>query len=173
MIYFPAHALEFSTILHVALLVFLRLITVRNSLSQGDGIIKLRLYLVISIWILSIAVTFLPFLASVLKMKEFYCYSALVNLHCFNTAPVIGIIIMYGLLLWTIQKEQRQKKNNFPGMDTLKAEENNRRMTSIISRVVILLLICYLPYLVEKHYFYGTVMKRASQKLTLKVIFFS
>ena len=123
---------------------------------------KLRRYLVISIWILSIIVTFLPFLASVLEMKEFYCYSALLNLHCFSTVPVIGIIFMYGLLIWTVQRQQRLKKESFPGMDTLKTDENNRRMTLIISRVVILLLICYLPYLVEKHYFLGTVIQRAS-----------
>ena len=105
----------------------MRLITARNSLSQGDGIIKLRRYMVIAIWILSIVVACYPFLAFALRMKGFYRYSALVNLHCFSAAPVIGIIIMYSLLLWTVQKQQRQKKKNFPGMDTLKAEENNRR----------------------------------------------
>ena len=169
---YPVRALEFSTILHVALLVFLRLNTVRNSLSYGDSIIKLRRYMIIAIWILSIVFTFLPILASIFKMKELFYYSNLVNLNCFGTVPIAGIILMYELLIQYVKKKQRKNQTVFPGIETLKTQENNRRMTLVISRGVIVLLICYLPYLVERHYYYGTIVKKAFRKITMKVILY-
>jgi hypothetical protein len=56
----------------------------------------------------------------------------------------------------------KTEEKSFPEIDTLTEEDKNRRMILIISRVVILFRICYLPYLVEKHYFLGTVIQRAS-----------
>ena len=132
----------------------------------------MRRYLIIAIWILSIAVNFVTFLASLFKMKEFYYNSSLVKLHCFCTFPVVGIIFMYGLLLWTIQKKRRLHIETCRGIETLNPEDNNRRRIFIVTRLVIFLLISYLPYLGEQHYFFETIAKRASGEITWKVMLY-
>ena len=169
LLFFLTHALEFSSILHVALLVFLRLMTLRNPLPQGECVIKLRRYSILTIWIISIVLNIIPFLSWVSKLKDVSEYFALVNLHCFGTIPVIGIIIMYGLLVWTVRKKQRQDQNLFLGKDDSTVEANNRRTTALISRVVMVLIICYVPYLGEQHYYYHIMVERASRKLTFEV----
>ena len=129
---FPLLSLEVLTVLHVALIVFLRLNTIRNPLSRIDDIIKLRRYLIFSIWILSLVFAFLPTLASIFKLKEFYYYSKLFVWYSFGPVPVIGIMCMYGLLIWTVRKNQGENKKRFPVVENVNAEENNRRMTFII-----------------------------------------
>ena len=169
---FPLLSLEILTVLHVALIVFLRLNTIRNPLSRIDDIIKLRRYFIISIWIVSLVFSFLPTLASVFKLKEFYYYSKLFVWHSFGTVPVIGITGMYGLLIWTVRKNQGENKKRFPEVETVNAEENNRRMTLIISCLVTFLLICYIPHLVERQYYYGIMVNTVSEKLTFKVMLY-
>ena len=166
---FPSHVLEYSSILHVALLVFLRVITLRNPLSQGDDIRKFRHVAITIIWIISITVVSLDVISQCQGMDDFSMYLNLVNLHCFKTIPVVGIVLMYGLLLWTVNRQQKQTNNIAISTDNSHREARNRRMTAIVSRVVICLLICYLPYLASKHYFAVTDVKKSLLTQTFKV----
>jgi hypothetical protein len=171
---FPSHVLEYSSILHVSLLVFLRLITLRNPLGfQGQDIRRFRHVAISVIWIMSITVVLLDIIARCQEMDDFSMYLNLVNLHCFKTIPVVGIVLMYGSLLWTVKRQQKQTNTIALSTNTSNREARNRRMTAMVSRVVICLLICYLPYLASKHYFAVTDLKTSLEKQSFKVNIFT
>ena len=50
------YSLNYSTVLHVALLVYFRLLVVRNPLYKDQGYIRLRRIFIILIWAIPIAV---------------------------------------------------------------------------------------------------------------------
>jgi hypothetical protein len=163
----PTYILEFSSILHVALLVFLRLMTIRNSLSNGHE--KYRLPFLVSIWMISIVPNLIRSVALIFMRKDIFVYLGIINFISIGTFPVIGIVIMYILLVHSVKKKKGPNKDVLTSNITPITESNNRRMTVIVMRLVIMLLICYIPYLANKLYFYGSVLNRASQKLTLEV----
>ena len=93
-------------------------------------------------------------------MFETFRYIKLVSFHCFGTIPVISIIVMWGLLM-KVAKDRRMKDNHVLSTEFLSIEESNhRRMVKIVHRLVIALLICYIPFLFWKQYFYSIVLKR-------------
>ena len=173
----PCDILEISSILHVGLLVFLRLMKVLNPLSDGVHTSKtFRRITVIVIWTLSVMLEMIPLITSILTtrnnqddMKKTSTIIRLVILHCFNTLPVVGIIIMWGSLVWKARSNRNSNKFQRHNIGSRNSGSIEQRMGAIVRRLVILLLICYLPYLAWKQYFYGVVIKRCTNKLTYKV----
>ena len=147
----------------------MRLMTARNPLGDQEYLNNLRRILILIIWIMSTFINCFPFIALILKKKDIYRYLELINLHCFRTLPVIAIVIMYFLLMWTVKKKQNKAIQVSVKGTNLGSKSNNRKMTKIISRVVIALLICYLPSLVNYHYMYRFVLERESHQRTLAV----
>ena len=178
MIYFTPHVLDVSSILHVALLVFLRLRTVRNPYLEGESLYKVRRLGIIIIWFVSIMFCILPLMALVLKMKDYSTIIRLIGLTGLSTLPVIGIIIMWGILIWTAKVKQAEDRNNRPSTPnaiihsisrSASYERNNQRAAVIMQSLVIVLLICYIPYLAWKHYIYVIVVSRTFAKFSRKV----
>ena len=168
---FVPHVLEFSSILHVALLVFLRLISVLKPYQEETSINNLRRISIASIWILSVAFCVLPIISLTLKMKVVSTYVRLLTLHCFNTIPVVGIIIMWCMLMWVAKKKQVNDRQSYhrQSCDNSNPGSYDKRSAVIVRRLVIILLVCYLPYLAWKEYFYGIIFQRSCNELTPKV----
>ena len=156
----PAHILEISTILHVALLVFLRWKSIKRPLKEIKNEEIYRIAFVVIVWTISISACIIPVLFLAFEMFETFRYIKLVSFHCFGTIPVISIIVMWGLLM-KVAKDRRMKDNHVLSTEFLSIEESNhRRMVKIVHRLVIALLICYIPFLFWKQYFYSIVLKR-------------
>ena len=154
--------LETSSCLHVTLLVFLRLLAIKKPLSYGEIHDKLRRISIIIIWIASITIQLVALIILIFEQGEAYLYYKDVTLHIFHTFPVICIIIMYTLLIWTLEKKKRQIKDSRISM---KQESINKKMTLLVQRVVLVLIICYVPFLAWRQYYYEIVIKRFDPRL--------
>ena len=143
----------------------MRLRTVRNPLAARDGPFKhLRCFIVI-IWTLSITPRLVFFPLILLNMDNQFIYFGHVIFHIFNTIPTIGIVLMYGLLARSvaISKQKNQEALSQSGVTT--QQRDDTRMTSIVVRLVVMLLICYLPFLVNKSYMNIKILTQKSYQL--------
>ena len=77
-------------------------------------------------------------------------------IHVFHTIPVVGILIMYVSLLWVLKKRRDKAKKNMADVGT----DLNMKMTQLVQRVVLFLLVCYVPFLGWKHYFIAITVRR-------------
>ena len=131
---------------------------------------KLRRISITTIWIISVVLPTLPLIASFLKMRELYMFVRLFNLNCFGTLPFIGITTMYGILIWKIKKKRSEKKHLVKEKITgSEREASERRMVVVVQRLIVVLLICYVPYLVYKQYAYGVITNRPDHKMYIEV----
>ena len=154
------HVLETASILHVALLVFLRLKAVTKPLTGGKNEHIVLISFVTVIWIISIFSCIIPVLVLAYSVFDTFRYVKMITFHCFGTFPVVSIIIMWGILL-KISKDRRMKHKRVSNKEFISIEESNHsKMVKIVHRLVIALLICYIPFLFWKQYFYSVIVKR-------------
>ena len=122
------------------------------------------------IWIISFLLPTVPLIASFLQLREFYMACRLFNLNCFGTLPIIAITSMYCILIWKIKTKETEKKHIIGGKSLISDRESSeKRMVAVVRRLIIVLLICYVPYLVYKEYAYGIITKRPDHKLYIEV----
>ena len=125
---------------------------VRSPLSEEKDLVTRRHILITVIWTTSIVFNAIPIIFSGLKMNNGFVYIRTINLYLFSILPLFAIVIMWGLLIWTAKSKQSHGKIALPNTSQSMEESNSRRMAAIIRRIVILLLICYIPILVWKQY---------------------
>ena len=154
--------LETSSCLHVTLLVFLRLLAIQKPLTYAELHGKLRYISIIIIWIISIVIQLIALIILIFEKGNVYLYYKDVTLHSFHTFPVICIIIMYTLLIWTLKKKKREIKDIRRSMEQ---DTINKKMTLLVQRVVLVLIICYVPFLGWRQYYYEVVIKRMDPRL--------
>ena len=77
---------------------------------------------------------------------------------------------MYGILIWKIKKKRSEKKHLVKEKITgSEREASERRMVVVVQRLIVVLLICYVPYLVYKQYAYGVITNRPDHKMYIEV----
>ena len=117
---------------------------------------------------MSVVVCVMPPIFLIFGMRDIYDGLRLIRLHSLKTVPIIGIIIMWGLLIWTAKSKDSQDKFQGQNSSVINTMSSDRIMGVIVQRLVIILLICYLPYLCWRQYFYGMSTKELA-KLSRKV----
>ena len=161
---FVPYVLEMSSCLHVTLLVFLRLMAIQYPLSYQTSNVKLRRASIIIIWVLSILAQIIPLTVIYTSSKQIYTYIRLIFVQCCGTFPVISIVVMNALLIWTVKRRQREKLASLAPVATKStnaiSESMSRRMTTLVQKLVVFLLLCYVPYLTWAHYFYAVMIQR-------------
>ena len=167
LVLFAPYLLELSSILHVTVLVFLRLWAITHPMSYEEMHVKMRYISIAMIWVISILVQIVYTFSFFYGMKDVYPIVAKIGLTCFSTLPVLAIVCMYGFLLWKLKKKELKDKQN--ERTTSKAEKRNQRMNAIVQRLVLFLLICYVPYLIWKYYFDGKVVKKDYPGLEVRI----
>ena len=174
LLFLPSRVLEFSSVLHVTLIVLQRWITIRKPFSKAKHRTNLWGFLILFIWIICIIFRTTPLIALALKMRDFYVVIRLFNLHCFGTFPVIAITCMYDMIVRTVKMKKCQDKSNLtsPETDSEIVNARSQRTALIVRRLVIVLLICYLPDVAWKTYFYGVIIQRPSYQPLLEVRYF-
>ena len=139
---------EVSSILHVALLVYLRLRAVRQPLNNKEGIIARRNYLLSAIWFLIITNNLLRFTFFSLDLRDEVDIMDKFNFWVLVVTPVVLILSFYIFLLLSVWKQKNNAESTMSTQVKSSKEDENRRTTRIVMRLVITLLICYIPYIV-------------------------
>ena len=161
----PADILENSSILHVAFLVFLRLRTIQNPLTSRNGSFRRLKHFVALIWIILIIPRIVFFLLLSLKMSDEFSSFAHAILHVFYTIPTIGIIFMYCVLVRCVRKSKKKNQDEMFQVGVQNQRSDDTKMNSIVARLVLILLICYLPFLINKSYMYYQMITDESYQL--------
>ena len=161
---FVPYVLEMSSCLHVTLLMFLRLMAIHFPLSYQTSNMKFRQASIVIIWIVSILAQIIPLAVLYTSSKQIYTNVRLIFVQCCGTVPVISIVIMNVLLLWSVKRRQRRKPvSEVPAISENShsiSESMSRRMTRLVQKLVAFLLLCYVPYLTWAHYFYAIMIQR-------------
>ena len=117
------------------------------------------------IWIILIIPRIVFFLLLWLKMSEQFNSFAHVILHVFYTIPTIGIIFMYCVLVWSVRKSKKKNQDEMSQLTIQNQRSDDTKMNSIVARLVLLLLICYLPFLINRSYMYYEILTDESYQL--------
>ena len=139
---------EVSSILHVTLLVYLRLRAVRQPLNSKEGIIARRHYLLTEIWVLIITNNSLRFTFFALNLRDGVDIMDNFNFWVLVVTPVVLILSFYIFLLLSVWKQKSNAESTMSTQVKSAKEEENRRTTRIVMRLVITLLVCYIPYII-------------------------
>ena len=139
--------LEVSSILHVALIVYLRLMAVLQPMRTNEGIIAKSNYLLIAIWVLVIINNIFRFIFFAIDSKAALHIMDQFNFWVLVVTPVILIISFYVMLICSVWKKKNRKENTAAEQARSKTEKENTRTTKIVMRMVIILLLCYTPYI--------------------------
>ena len=154
------NVLETSSCLHVTVLVFLRLWAILKPMSYRAVHVKFRKTSIKIIWMTAISVWLLAVLTQSLMATRFYIIYRYIALHVFHTVPVICSALMYAVLVWTFRcKRNTKNDDSFPKKITYE-DISSRRKINLVERIVIVLLVCYVPYLAWKQYFYMVITER-------------
>ena len=139
--------LESISVLHVLLMIYFRLWKIKNPMTR-TGSLKFRKTLVIITWIVPI-VSKLPYLFLWKYHYEFIIYMNIQH-HILSTLSVLLIITLYFGMMFTIKNEKSKNKKILSTTQSLKERGNNRKATLLISRLVLVIVLCYVPYVIHR-----------------------
>ena len=95
----------------------------------------------------------------------------LVELYCSSVVPVVGIVFTYLQLIWELKKQQIQLNEIHTQGVVLKVDDNVKRVRVVVSRIVTVFLICYLPFLAERQYYLIMLSQGSYHEISAKVSF--
>ena len=148
---FIPNILETASILHVTLLVFLRLLAVTDPMKYKEAHVKSRHKSIIVIWLTSVIVRLTALLSQKYHSTVFFYYRYFL-LHIFHTVPIITIVIMYVRLIMILKRRSTTLTAMTERSQQL-SESINRKMAIVVKRIVVSLLICYVPFLSWEQYY--------------------
>ena len=166
-----------SSCLHVTFFLFLRYLQESRIARRISDINKLTALSMVSIWVISVFINLLAVLSQALDWYTFYFYFRFIRLYMFWSLPIIVIICMYVRLFVKMENITKKLKGKISiRMDSVegkkvteKLEEKSEQMTKSIKRVVICLVLCFLPYLGWLNYYYLNITTRAESDGHYKV----
>ena len=145
-----------SNCLHVTILVFLRLIATERPMSYRAIHLEFRNTAVPIIWVVSIIFSSIPVINEFLPLsRDVHKIWRTVILHVGHTLPICLTVIMYLRTIWVLSKPDNvdmcdlQEVPEVTKRLTLALQEKKRQMSRMITGVVICLVICYVPYLIQ------------------------
>ena len=145
--------LENSSILHVLLLVYLRFCIIKNPMTKVVPI-RYRKVLLILTWILPI-ITKLPllFIGDDLHLRVILAFIIL-QLLIFSVPCVLLIIGLYGKMILTIRKKKQEHREVLDLCKTSTEKRSGDKTTRIISILVMVVCICYVPLIIQRTIYY-------------------
>ena len=145
--------LETSSILHVLLLVYLRFCIIKNPMTKVVPI-RYRKVLLILTWMIPI-VTMLPmlFVFDSLNLHELLVYDT-IRFLIFSTSSVPLIIGLYGKMIFTIKRKKQEHLDTHNLCWTTSQKRFDDKITRLISILVLVVCICYVPFVIQRTAFY-------------------
>ena len=154
---FAPNVFSTSSCLHVTLLVLLRYFAVSRPAKYALFHTKIRRKSIIVIWMISVITPVIAVVAQLSRTWNFYFYYRYVNLHLFHTIPILCIVLMYAKLILMVRKRSKQALETMSedeGDKKVEIDKVNQKMTLMVQRVVLFLVVCYVPYLAWMQYYY-------------------
>ena len=156
--------LSSATCLHVAVLVYLRLVGITQPLKYEQIHHRLRYISIVAIWLVSIVIDLIPVVALRFKQELIYDIFREVIFHGLHTIPVICIVLMYGKLSWVLSERMTRKASVYSTCSAASGQSTGQtkksRSNRIIKGIVLCLLVFYIPYLSAWEYAYSVIAKR-------------
>ena len=112
------------------------------------GSLKFRKTLIIITWIVPI-VSMLPYLFLWKYYYEFIIYMNIQH-HVLSTLSVLLIITLYVVMIFTIKNEKSKNQKILSPTKSTKVRGNGKKTTLLISRLVLVIVLCYTPYLIHR-----------------------
>jgi hypothetical protein len=141
-------ALEATSILHILVLVYLRLLAMRQPLATENLVIQLRKKLIILIWTISFAVEILALIGHYFDNFWVHWTADVFVLFCLEVAPLISIIVINCLVVKTMEQKRREMMSSDLMTSNKSFFISNYDSTALLhKRLVGFLLISLTPYL--------------------------
>ena len=145
------NCLENASILHVLLLVYLRFCIIKNPMTKV-GPIRYRKVLLVVTWMIPIITklpTFFFFLWNDHPLLELLvCITA--QFLIFSAPCVLFIVIVYGRMILTIKNKKQEHRDALNLSRTATEKQFDDKTTRLISILVLVVCICYVPYLIMR-----------------------
>ena len=141
--------LETSSILHVLLLVYLRFCIIKNPMTKV-GPIRYRKVLLVVTWMIPI-ITKLPvfFIWDDLHLRELLVYFN-IRFLMFSAPCILFIVVLYGRMILTIRTKKQEHRTALNLCRTTTAKQFDDKTTRLISILVLVACICYVPYIIQR-----------------------
>ena len=134
--------------LHVALLVYLRLISVTKALKCKQIQRHHRKKTIMAMWIISLMINLIPPLAAKFDQEKIKVTFKHILLHGFHTIPIIFIVVIYSKLISIVESKRKMETKRKMSANTLsRLNSSNKLSTRMVKGVVSCLFVCYIPYL--------------------------
>ena len=154
--------LENSSILHVLLLVYLRFCIIKNPMTN-IGPIRYRKVLLLITWTIPI-ITKLPifFLWDDIHLLELLVYMTSQFL-IFSASSILLIIVLYGKTVLTIKNKKQEHQEALNLCRTATEKRFDDKTTRVISMLVFVVCICYVPFVMQRTYFYVNLLANLNE----------
>ena len=132
--------------LHIALLVYLRLVSITNAFTYKKIHRQHRYKSIAIIWSISVLINIIPSVAIHFDSKVLQSVTRYIILYVFHICPIICIVMAYAKLIQTIKSRNRNQATA-TSRPYAKVNVNTKLSTKMIKGVAACLIICYVPYL--------------------------
>ena len=134
--------------LHVALLVYLRLMSITQAFKYKKTFRQHRYKSIVIMWVTSVVINIVPLLMVYYKHEELFLFFRHFILYTFHVFPIIYIVVVYAKLIHAIKTRNRKEaETRMSEVSYAKVNFNNKLSTKMIQGIVVCLIVCYLPYL--------------------------
>ena len=142
-----------SNCLHIALLVYLRVVAISKPLQYESIHRKHHIKTPLLIWCIAIIINILGPTSRLFDSKDLNFFASLFILHGFHTFPILSIIILYTRMINVIHKRNQEHMKASKICDENDGSISSSKLsTKMIKGVSICLVVCYVPYLLWFQY---------------------
>ena len=143
--------LEVTSILHILVLVYLRLLSIRQPLSTDNRVIQLRKKLIMLIWMISLAIEIWVLISFHFEIYGMWWLVKISITMIVEAVPLIVITVMNFLLIRALKKKKQDDLHPERIISNKSAViENYDRTTIAVKRLALFLLISYTPYFISR-----------------------
>ena len=142
----PIYVLQGCSCYLVAVIVFLRLVSIKTQLPTTSAHNRLSNIISVAITIVLLLISLIGF---ILSFNPFYNKTPhtiykIIAFHIFFTFPILSTLIMYAVLLHML----RQKRDT----DSTKFRKTKKSLAKLTKRIVICMVVCNMPFIIWVQY---------------------
>ena len=133
----------------------MRLLAISRPLTYKRIHEQLRHKSIVIIWIISIISQLLRVITQIFTTETFYPIYRDICLYFFNALPLLSIVVMHVTMVLISKRRKRTAAQTSPQTNAqcTMDEAQNRKMRLIVMRIVLFLLILYVPRLIWWQYY--------------------
>ena len=147
---FPVYVLQGASCYLVALIVLLRLLSLKQI--SSTTLERLSNIISVAVWITLLLISSIGFALNYVHQKIFVVYRG-IAFHIFFSLPILSSVIMYGVLLYRLKQETRAISTQLRDLHIDTSTDNMYASTAKLTKgVVICMLVCNVPFILWMQY---------------------